>query len=178
MKMDKKLEEMLVDHMNHERFNETFYLAGAAYFDSLDLEGMSSYFKLHAAEEKTHFERFYDYIEENGGRCIITGIEDPAKLGEFKSVQDVFEKSVAAEEITSDRIREMNDYAHKIGDFRAIRFLDTFELEQQEEEDLWIYNLNRAKIVGKDPAALLKFDCEMAMRRQYGIKKGTDKKDD
>ena len=57
-------------------------------------------------------------------------------------------------------------------------FSKTFELEQQEEEDLWIYNLNRAKIVGKDPAALLKFDCEMAMRRQYGIKKGTNKRDD
>lgn len=177
MKLDKKLEKMLNEHMNHERFNETFYLAGAAYLDFLELEGMSSYFKLHAAEEKTHFERFYDYIEENGGRCIITGIEDPAKLGDFKSVQDVFEKAVAAEELTSKRIREINDYAHEINDFRARTFLNTFELEQQEEEDLWNYNLARAKIVKDDPAALLKFDCEMAMRRQCGVKKGTDKRD-
>ena len=178
MKLDKKLEKMLNEHMNHERFNETFYLAGAAYFDSQNLEGMSSYFKLHAAEEKTHFERFYNYIDENGGTCIITGIEDPGDLGNFKSIQDVFEKAVAAEELTSKRIREINKYAYSINDFRARRFLNEFELEQQEEEDLWDYNLSRAKVVGKDPAALLKFDCEMAMRRQYGIKKGTDKRDD
>ncbi len=177
MKLDKKLEQMLNDHMNHERFNETFYLAGAAYFDSMDLEGMSSYFKLHAAEEKTHFERFYNYIDENGGTCIITGIEDPSKLGKFKSIEDVFEKAVAAEDLTSKRIREINNYANEIDDFRARKFLDEFEYEQQEEEDLWNYNLSRAKIASKDPAALLKFDHEMSMRRQYGIKKGTDKRE-
>ena len=177
MLIDKKLEQMLNNHMNHERFNETFYLAGAAYFDSMDLEGMSSYFKLHAAEEKTHFERFYNYIDENGGTCNITGIEDLSKLNKFKSIEDVFEKAVAAEDLTSRKIREINNYANKINDFRARKFLDEFEYEQQEEEDLWNYNLSRAKIASKDPAALLKFDYEMSMRRQYGIKKGTDKRE-
>ena len=177
MLIDKKLEQMLNNHMNHERFNETFYLAGAAYFDSMDLEGMSSYFKLHAAEEKTHFERFYNYIDENGGTCNITGIEDLSKLNKFKTIEDVFEKAVAAEDLTSRKIREINNYANKINDFRARKFLDEFEYEQQEEEDLWNYNLSRAKIASKDPAALLKFDYEMSMRRQYGLKKGTDKKE-
>lgn len=176
MKLDKKLEKMLNDHMNHERFNETFYLAGAAYFDSQNLEGMSSYFKLHAAEEKTHFERFYNFIDENGGTCIITGIEDLGDLSSFKSICDVFDKAVAAEELTSKRIREINKYAHDIGDFRARTFLNSFEQEQQEEEDLWDYNLSRAKLAEKDPAALIKFDCEMSLRRQFGVKKGTDVK--
>lgn len=177
MKIDKKLEQMLNDQANHERYNETFYLACAAYFDSLDLEGMSSYFILHAAEEKTHFERFYDYIVENGGTVKITGIDDPGKLADFKSITDVFVKAVAAEELTSKKVRELNNYAHSINDYRARRFINEFELEQQEEEDLWNYNLSRAKLCENDKAALLKFDCEMAMRRQYGVKKATDKKD-
>lgn len=178
MKMDKKLEQMLNDQMNHERFNETIYLAGAAYFDSLDLEGISSYLKIHAAEEKTHFERFYDYINDNGGTCVITGIEDPGDVAKFKSTVDFFEKAVATEEITSNKVRDLNKYADKIGDYRARDFINTFELEQQEEEDLWNYNLSRAKIAEKDPAALLKFDCDMGLRRQKGLKKPTDKKKD
>lgn len=176
MKLDKKLENMLNEQANHERFNETFYLAGAAYFDSLDLEGMSSFFKLHAEEEKTHFVSFYNYINDNGGNVKITGIEDPGKLAEFKSIQDVFEKSVAAEELTSTRIRELNKYAESIGDFRARKFINEFEDEQQEEEDLWNYWLTRAKLVGQDPSALLKLDEEMGLRLQHGIKKPTDRR--
>lgn len=175
MKLDKKLEQMLNDQMNHERFNETFYLAGAAYFDCVDMEGMSSYFKLHAMEEKTHFERFYDYIDENGGCIKITGIDDPSKLTEFKSVGDVFLKALAAEELTSKKIRDVNNYAVSINDRRACRFLDTFEDEQQEEEDLWTYNLSRAQLCEKDPAALIKFDEEMAYRKMCGAKKFGDK---
>lgn len=174
MKLDKKLEKMLNDQANHERFNETIYLAGAAYLDSLDLEGMSSYFKLHAAEEKTHFERFYDYINDNGGKVTITGIEDPGSLCQFKSIVDLFEKAVATEELTSKKIRELNKHAHKIEDYRAINFINTFEKEQEEEEDLWNYNLSRVRLAAKDPAALIKFDCEMSQRKKTGAKKATD----
>lgn len=176
MKIDSKLCKMLNNQANHERFNETFYLAAAAYFDSLDLEGMSSYFILHAEEEKSHFQRFYNYINENGGNVEITGIEDPKELINFKSVTDVFIKAVQAEELTSRKIRELNTYADSINDYRAMKFINTFEDEQQEEEDLWNYNLSRAKLCEKDMAALIKFDEEMALRKICGAKKQINRK--
>ena len=53
----------------------------------------------------------------------------------------------------------------------AARFLREFELEQQEEEDLWNYNLDRAKLADGDKAATLILDHEMAQREANGNKK-------
>ena len=84
---------------------------------------------------------------------------------------NAFELAVVAEEVTSEKIREMSKLAAKLEDHRAARFLREFELEQQEEEDLWNYNLDRAKLADGDKAATLILDHEMAQREANGNKK-------
>ena len=82
-----------------------------------------------------------------------------------------FELAVVAEEVTSEKIRKMSEVAAAEGDHRALKFLREFEAEQQEEEDLWTYNLDRAKLADGDKAATLILDHEMAQREANGNKK-------
>ncbi len=169
MKMNKKLAQLMNEQVNHERFNEAFYWSCATYFDSLNLENIATYFKLHALEERSHAERFYNYLDENGERVIIDAVKAPER--NFKSMTNAFELAVVAEEATSEKIRKMAEMAADIGDYRALKFLKEFELEQQEEEDLWTYNLSRAELADGDKAATLIFDHEMAQREANGNKK-------
>ena len=169
MKMNKKLAQLMNEQVNHERFNEAFYWSCASYFDSLSLENIATYFKLHALEERSHAERFYNYLDENGERVIIDAVKAPER--DFKSMTQAFELAVVAEEVTSEKIRAMSKLAADLEDHRAARFLREFELEQQEEEDLWTYNLSRAKLADGDKAATLIFDHEMAQREGNGNKK-------
>ena len=156
MKLSNKLISMLNTQLNNERFNEAFYWSCATYFDSLDLENIAMYFKLHAKEERSHAEKFYDFLDENGAKVIIDGLPSPER--NFKDFSHPFELAVLAEEKTSDSIRELCKQASKEEDHRALRFLREFELEQQEEEDLWNYNLSRAKLANGDKAATLILD--------------------
>lgn len=169
MKLSKELIDMLNKQLNHERFNEAFYWSCASYFDSLNLENISTYFKLQAKEERKHAERFYDFIDENGAKVIIDSV--PAPERNFKSFSQPFELAVLAEEKTSLLIRNLSIQASKENDIRSLRFLMTFEDEQQEEEDLWNYNLSRAKLAENDNAATLMLDAEMSQREANGNKK-------
>ena len=173
MKPSDTLQKLLIVQANHERFNEAFYLSASNWLFFNDLDGMGSYFELHAAEEKTHFEAFKNYLIDNNAAMVMTEVKQPKV--DFKNVVDIFEEAVKAEDLTSQLIRKLNEQAHKDKDYRAIAFIDTFEKEQQEEEDLWYYNLTRAKLAADDPAALLKFDDEMAQRKLAGKKRYSDK---
>lgn len=169
MKLSDKMIKKLNEQIQHELLNEHFYWSCASYFDFLDLDNIAKYFRLHAAEEKTHAERFYDYINENGGRAIIPEVKKP--ICDFKNIVHPFELSVIAEEDTSKNIREISKLAAEEQDHRTIHFIHSFELEQQEEEDLWNYNLSRAKLAEKDNGALLILDHEMAQRKKFNNKK-------
>lgn len=169
MKLSEKMLKILNEQIAHELFNEHFYWACAAYFDYIDLDNIARYFRLHAAEEKTHADKFYDYINDNGGRAIIPEVKKP--MGEFKNVVHPFELAVQAEEDTSENIRKISKLAAEEQDHRTIHFIHEFELEQQEEEDLWNYNLSRVKLAEKDNSALLILDHEMSQRAAFGNKK-------
>ena len=169
MKLSDKLITMLNEQLNHERFNEAFYWSCATYFDNLDLENIATYFKLHSEEEKSHAERFYDFLNDNGAKVVIDGLPSPER--NFKNFVHPFELAVIAEEKTSELIRSLCKQADKDDDYRALNFLKGFEQEQQEEEDLWNYNLSRAKLANGNDAAILIIDHEMAQRKAFNNKK-------
>lgn len=169
MKLSKELIDMLNKQISNERFNEAFYWSCATYFDELNLENIATYFKLHAKEERSHAEKFYEFLDENGARVIIDAV--PAPERSFKSFSHPFELAVLAEEKTSLNIRNLCIQADKDNDHRALNFLRKFEEEQQEEEDLWSYNLSRANLADGDKAATLILDSEMAQRAVNGNKK-------
>ena len=169
MELDNKILNKLNEQIAHELFNEHFYWACASYFDEIGLSNIAMYFRLHAAEEKTHAEDFYDFINANGGKAIIPEVKKP--MCDFKNIVHPFELAMVAEKDTSKQIRELSKLASELQDFRTLEIARKYELEQQEEEDLWSYNLKRAKLAEKDDGALLILDHEMAQRKAFGNKK-------
>jgi ferritin len=56
------MEKALNDQINAELYSSYMYLAMAAYFESVDLDGFAHWMELQADEEMEHAKKFYSYI--------------------------------------------------------------------------------------------------------------------
>ena len=60
-----------------------------AYLESIGLEGFANFFKIQVQEERYHAMKFFDYVNERGGRVILEAIDRPQV--EFNSPVEIFE---------------------------------------------------------------------------------------
>ncbi|MGB9819978.1 MAG: ferritin [Pseudothermotoga sp.] len=138
------------------------YLSMAAYFDSQNLEGMSHWMKVQAKEEFKHAMKFYEHINERGGRVELFGLEKPVK--EWKGPFEVFKHVYEHEQKVTASINDLVELAERENDRAAYVFLQWFVNEQIEEE------ANASKIVQtfekiKDsPVGIIMMDRELAKR--------------
>jgi len=138
------------------------YLSMAAYFDSQNLEGMSHWMKVQAKEEFKHAMKFYEHINERGGRVELFGLEKPVK--EWKDPFEVFKHVYEHEQKVTASINDLVELAERENDRAAYVFLQWFVNEQIEEE------ANASKIVQtfekiKDsPVGIIMMDRELAKR--------------
>ncbi len=148
--LNKRIEEMLVDQMNFERYSGYIYLAMGAYLDSIDLGGFANWMKIQNEEELFHAEKMYNYILERGGRPVWKEI--PAPGVEWESVKACFETALEHERIVTDRINKMMTAAIEENDHATRSFLNWYVDEQVEEEsnvDSIIKHLNLIKDSGQ-----------------------------
>jgi len=75
--IDKKIEAAINDQINWELYSSYLYFSMAAYCDSVNLKGFSSWMRTQAMEEMTHVKRFYDFLTARGGRVILSDIKAP-----------------------------------------------------------------------------------------------------
>lgn len=163
---DKMLSDNLLsalnDQLNYEYYSEYIYLAMAAYCESEDLTGFANFFKVQAQEEHLHATKFFDYINQKGGRVIIKGFSEPEN--EFSDILDTFLKAYGHEQEVTRRIYELSDIASEEREHATISFLKWFIDEQVEEEDNFSTLINRLKRIGDNSAALYMLDVELAAR--------------
>ncbi|KAB2953633.1 ferritin [Heliorestis acidaminivorans] len=157
-----KLQEQLNEQIKYELFSSQLYLAMAAYCADQDLDGFTNFFKVQAEEEKFHAMKFFDFINEMGGRVVITGFENPEI--HYASVLDVFEKSLAHEKHVTKRIYSLMDLAMDEREHATISFLRWFIDEQVEEEAMFQGVIKKLKMIGQDVNAMYLLDNEMAQR--------------
>jgi len=88
----------------------------AAYFESLSLTGFAHWFRVQNEEEREHAIRFFNYVNDRGGRVILSAIEEPRN--EYASPLDAFEHALAHEQRVTASIHAIyalavqeNDYA-------------------------------------------------------------------
>ena len=74
------MEKALNYQINKELYSSYYYYSVAAYLDSEGFEGMANFMKIQALEETTHAQKFYDYINEQGGRVVLEAIDKASKL--------------------------------------------------------------------------------------------------
>ncbi len=157
-----RMREAMNEQIMHETFSAYLYVSMSAYFHSMGLDGMAQWMKAQAQEELGHALRFYNHINERGGRIELLAIEKPEK--EWDAPLAAFEAALKHEEFISGRINDLAKIADEENDRAAGIMLQWFVTEQVEEEDSVTKVIDMLKLVGKDGPALLLADRELGQR--------------
>lgn len=160
--INKKLEEKINYQINRELYSEYLYLSMAAYLEDKGLAGMAHFMVVQAQEEHFHAMKFFNYLNERGGRVVLDAIEQPPV--EFDSPQAVFEESLKHEMIVTDLINKLMDLAIEVNDHAARSFLNWYVDEQVEEEDSFNTIINKLNLVKGRGDGLLMLDKELSTR--------------
>ncbi len=158
----KKIEAALNMQINKELFSEYLYLSMATYFAAEGLSGFESFFIVQAQEERFHAMKFYNFVNERGGRVLLKKLEDPKT--DFVSVKEIFELALGHERFISKSIYELMDLAIEEKDHATKSFLNWFVDEQVEEEASMEAILDKLKLIGGKGHGLLMMDNELGTR--------------
>jgi ferritin len=154
--LSKKMQDALNNQINEEYFSSYLYLAMAAYFKSINLDGFAHWMKLQSAEEMTHAMKIYDYIYERQGNVSLMGIGKPQL--EWKSPLAAFEAAYKHEQKITGLIDKLANMAKAEKDHATDIFLNWFVSEQVEEEAHAAEIVEKLKMIKDSPQGLLMFD--------------------
>lgn len=160
--LSKKIEDALNVQINKELFSEYLYLSMATYFAAEGLSGFENFFIIQAQEERFHAMKFYNFVNERGGRVLLKKLEDPKT--DFVSVDEIFELALGHERFISKSIYELMDLAIEEKDHATKSFLNWFVDEQVEEEASMEAILDKLKLIGGKGHGLLMMDHELGTR--------------
>lgn len=160
--LNKRMEKAINSQINAEIYSSYLYLSMSAYFESISLSGFASWMRSQAQEEMVHAMKFYDYVNERGGRVILSPIEAPPS--EWESPVAVFDATYRHEQKVTGLINDLVDFAIEEKDHATNNLLQWFVSEQVEEEASASAVLNKAKLTGDAPGGLFMLDRELGAR--------------
>ena len=160
--LSEKMNKALNDQFTAELYSAYLYLSMASYFEDANLPGFANWMKVQVQEEQFHASKFYDYINERGGKVILAQIDAPP--AEWKSPLDIFEATLTHEQKVTGLINDLMFTARDERDNAAEIFLQWFVGEQVEEEDNVGTLLGQLRLVKDNPHALFMIDRELAQR--------------
>jgi ferritin len=106
--------------------------------------------------------KFYGFINDRGGRVVLTAIEGPPV--KWDSPLAAFEDAYSHEQKVTSLINNLVDLAMQEKDHAANTFLQWFVTEQVEEESSADAVVQKLKLAGGQGAALFMIDAELATR--------------
>ncbi|MFO8109865.1 MAG: ferritin [Thermoplasmata archaeon] len=154
--------EAINKQINAEMYSGYLYLSMAVDFGEKNLDGFEHWMRLQAQEELDHGMRFMDYLQERGGHVELETIEKPEV--EWKTPLEAFEYVYRHECKVTGMINDLVDLAEKEKDRATVNMLQWFVDEQVEEEDSADEIVQKLKMVGDSPSALLMMNERMAER--------------
>ena len=157
-----KMQEVLNEQLNREYFSAYLYLSMSSYCSDVGLNGSAHWFSEQYKEEVEHGMKIYEYMLQRGVKIELEQIDKPES--EFKSILEVFEKSLAHEQFMTNNLNELSDLAMKDKDHATYNFLQWFVTEQVEEEATVSDIIAKIKLIGKDGNGLYMIDNELANR--------------
>jgi ferritin len=160
--LKEKIQDALNGQLNAEMYSSYLYLSMSAYFQSADLAGFANWMRVQAQEELMHAMKFYDYINERGGRITLKEIEAP--VTEWDSPAAAFEHVFKHEQKVTGLINGLVDIAKEEEDQDTNNFLQWFVSEQEEEEESADEVLQKVKRAVEDDNDLAALDRELGQR--------------
>jgi len=160
--ISKKIEDTINAQINEELFSAYLYLSMSAYFERMSLSGFANWMRIQAQEEQFHAMKFFDYLNERGGKVELLVIEKPANS--WESILNVFEETLKHEEHITSKINNLAKIAFEENDFASQNFLQWYVDEQVEEEATASEILEQIRFLGENKHGLLMLDREFKSR--------------
>ena len=160
--LDEKVRELLNTQINKEFYSAYLYLDFSNYYADQGLNGFANWYKVQAQEERDHAVLFMQYLQNNGCKVTLDGIDKPDN--EFTSCSEPLHAGYEHEQYVTGLIHTIYAMASEQKDFRTMQFLDWFVKEQGEEESNAEGLIKKFDLFGADPRALYILDNELAAR--------------
>lgn len=160
--ISKSLEKALVEQLNKEFYSAYLYLGMSAYASKEGFNGASSWFLIQYQEEVAHGMKLFRYLEDQDAKIDLPEIKG-VKV-EYKSLLDVFKKSLAHEQTMTKNLNQLSDLAMKEKDHATYNLLQWYVTEQVEEEATVNEIIDHIKMVGENGYGLYTIDKELATR--------------
>jgi ferritin len=116
-----------------------------------------------AAEEHAHALKFTDFLLDRGGVLVLDAVAAPATG--FATPLAAFEAALAHEQRVSAAIQQLYEKANAENDFASYPLLQWFMGEQIEEESSVDLIVERLRMAGDNPGAILMLDSELGARQ-------------
>jgi len=160
--ISKTMQDAINEQINKELSSAYLYLSMAAYFEDRDLPGFASWMTLQAGEEQEHAMKFYEFLHDRGGRVLLKAIDAPKT--EWKTSLEVFQETLAHEQMITASINALYELALKEKDYPAQIMLQWFINEQVEEEKNASHILSQLELIDAHGTAVLMLDKELGKR--------------
>lgn len=157
-----KMSDSLNKHMNLELYSANMYLSMASCANEMGLKGAATWFMVQYREEMVHFMKFYQYLVDQG--VNVSFLASKAVPNKYKSLLDIFEKTLKHEQMITGCINELTEQAVQEKDHATQIFMQWFVTEQVEEENNDRDIIAKLKLVGNNGHGILMIDAELGQR--------------
>jgi ferritin len=161
--MNKAMQDAINDQIQAELYSSYLYLSMSAYYESLNLPGFANWMRIQAQEEVTHAMKFFDYVNDRGGRVKLQAVEAPPI--DFESPTKPFKMAYEHEQLVTSLINNLYKLALEHNDFASQSMLKWFIDEQVEEEKSALDIVEQLEFVGEHKMGLFMMDRELARRQ-------------
>lgn len=160
--LSKELQKALTTQLNREYHSAYIYLGMSVYCSKEGYNGAASWFLIQYQEEIAHGMKMFQYLEDQDAEISLPDIKG-VKV-DFKSMLDVFEKSLVHEQFMTKNLNNLSDMAMKDKDHATYNLLQWYVTEQVEEEATVKEIIDNIKLIGDNGYGLYTIDKELASR--------------
>ena len=157
-----KVQEAMNEQIKNELYSAYIYLSMAAHFEAVNLPGFAHWMRLQSNEEVEHAMKFFDFINERGGRVELRAIEGPPV--EWGSPLEIFETALGHEQKVTGMINNIYEIAVEEKDYASQNMLQWFIDEQVEEEKSAGEIVETLKMFGERDTVILLLDRQLGER--------------
>ncbi len=159
--MNEDLQSLFNDLIQLEHVSSTLYLAMSAAMARQNYTGIAHWLRLQSEEERTHMLTLLDFVVDRDGTVQINSI--PAQPTDFGTPLETFQKVLAHEQYVTNTYRQAYNYMNPIDPQAALIVQDLLR-EQIDEEAQAKTIIDRLKLAGNNPSAILLIDQELGAR--------------
>ncbi|MBN8192754.1 ferritin [Bacillus sp. NTK074B] len=159
--LNDQIQKLVNNLIQIEHVSTTLYLAMSAYMANQNYTGMANWLRIQSEEERKHMLKLIDYLTDRGGMVELQ--ELPAQPKEYGSPLETFQKVLEHEQFVTNSYRQAYNYAAQTDQQTAV-IIQEFLREQIDEEAQSQKVVDRLKIAGDNPSALLVMDQELGQR--------------